>query len=403
MKPRSNTLMLVMAYLSLGTLGAYNAQLGVVWPSIRETFGLPLDALGIILVAGTAGFFLASVLGGTIITRFGAGVLLVGASALGIAGTLGFALAPAWWTAILAHLLAGLAGGSYELGTNTFVVTRHGAKEMNWLHAFYGVGATLSPLLITALLDRALSWRWGYATIMVLFAGLLVYFLLTFKQWQAGVQPAEDENGERDAASSASTLRLAFVWMMIVLFFVYTGVEVSVGQWSFTLLTESRAIAPTTAGVWVSLYWGSFTAGRFLLGFIADRIAPNTLLRASILGAILGAALLWWNPTSIFSLLALGVMGVSFASIYPGLMTVTPQRISRRHVANALGFEAAAAGLGAAGLPALAGVLADGVGLEVIAPFLLGAAVLMLALYELSGAGAPARAAVPETAGPPYP
>lgn len=395
--------MLVMAYLSLGTLGAYNAQLGVVWPSIRETFGLPLDALGIILAAGTAGFFLASVLGGMVITRFGAGVLFVGCSLLGVVGTLGFALSPAWWTAILAHFVAGLAGGSYELGTNTFVVTRHGAREMNWLHAFYGVGATLSPLLITALLDRSLSWRWGYATIMLLFAGLLVYYLITFRKWQAGVHPAEDENGDLDAASSGSTLRLAFVWMMIVLFFVYTGVEVSVGQWSFTLLTEARGIAPTTAGVWVSIYWGSFTVGRFLLGSFADRISPNVLLRGSIAGAILGAALLWWNPASISGLLALGVMGVSFASIYPGLMTVTPQHVSRRHVANALGFEAAAAGLGSAGLPALAGVLADGVGLEVVAPFLLGAVVLMLALYELSGAGAPARAAVPEVAGPPYP
>ena len=384
MRQRSNGFMLIMSYASLISLGAYNAQLGVAWPSIRQTFGLPLNAMGVLLTASTVGFFLSSIMSGGIITRSGAGALLVAAGAVGAAGTLGVALSPSWWVAIVAYFGGGLSSGAFEVAMNTYVATQHGAREMNWLHAFYGIGATAAPLLVTSLLEAGISWRWGYAAVTLIDAVLLLYFVLTFRQWQAAVQPAADEHGEAGGVSPAATLRLAAVWFSIALFFVYTGMEVSTGQWAYSLLTEARGVGTAAAGVWVSVYWGSFTMGRILLGFIADRIAPTTLLRASMLGGILGAALLWWNAVTWFSFAGLAVLGVSFASIYPGMLTVTPARIGPQHAANAIGFQTGVAGLGAAALPALAGVLADGLGLEIIGPFTLAAAALTFVLHELT-------------------
>ncbi len=382
MNRKPSSFMLIMGYAGLLALGVYNGQLGVAWPSIRDTFGLSLDAVGILLIAGTVGFSLASVLSGGLMVRWGVGAFLLGASLLGLAGTMGVALSPQWWGTVIAYLLVGLGSGCFEVGMNTFIAVHYGAREMNWLHAFYGIGATVGPLIVTGLLGLGIVWRWGYAAVALMYLLLAVYFALTLRRWQMVVTRSEGA-GEGRSANGWSTLRLPVVWFGVALFFTYTGVEAATGQWSFTLLTEGRAIPETTAGLWVSLLWGSFTIARLVLGALGDRVALIHVLRASLMGGILGAALLWWNPINAFSLVGLIMLGVSFASIYPGMMALTPEFAGQRHAANAIGFQTSAAGLGAAGLPALAGVLADGVGLEIIAPFILAGIVLTLVLHEV--------------------
>lgn len=383
MNRKPSVFMLVVGYTSFLILGAFDGQLGVAWPSMRNTFGLSLDAVGMLLIAGTVGFSLASILSGGLIARWGAGVFLLGASLLGLTGTMGMALSPKWWGAVIAYLLVGLGSGCIEVGMNTLMAVHCGAREMNWLHGFYGIGSTVGPLIVTGLLGLGIVWRWGYGVIALMYLLLAAYFVLTLRRWQ-GIVTHSEGTGEGRSISGWGILRLPVVWFGVVLFFTYTGVEATAGQWSFTLLTEGRAIPETTAGVWVSLLWGSFTIARLVLGALANRMAPIHVVRVSLLGAILGAALLWWNPTDAFSLLGLIVLGVSFASIYPGMMTLTPEFVGQKHAASAIGFQTGAAGLGAAGLPVLAGVLADGVGLEIIAPFMLASLVLTLVLQEVT-------------------
>jgi fucose permease len=184
------------------------------------------------------------------------------------------------------------------------------------------------------------------------------------------------------------TLRLPVVWLSIVMFFVFTGLELSGGQWPYTLFTEARSIEPAVAGIWVSIYWASLTVGRILFGIAASRIRVDTLLRAAMLGCICGAALIWWDPAEVqvlgihVSFVGLALLGFSLAPIFPLSMSNTQGLVGARHAPNAIGFQVAAASLGIAVLPGLAGVLAERRGLEVIGPFLLILAAIMLVLHE---------------------
>jgi fucose permease len=171
--------------------------------------------------------------------------------------------------------------------------------------------------------------------------------------------------------------------LSIAIFFVYSGLEYSIGQWSYTLFVESRDIAPDLAGIGVSIYWGLFTFGRIMAGVIGPRLSNGQLLQASMVGAMCGAVLLLWNPFPMSGLFAVGLLGLSLAPIFPALISSTMTRVSREHVANTIGFQVAAASIGISMLPAMMGLLADRFGLEIIGAALLVLALLLAGVYGL--------------------
>jgi len=172
------------------------------------------------------------------------------------------------------------------------------------------------------------------------------------------------------------------MWLSIAVFFLYTGLEAAAGAWAYSLFTEARGIPMMTAGTWVSLYWGIFTTGRILSGVVVGSASVPYLLRYCISGMALGALLLWLSPTNDVGLLGLACMGFAAAPVFPSLIATTPGRLGAMHTANGIGIQIAAAVLGQSLLPALLGIIANHLGLEVIGPGLFVIALLLLTLHE---------------------
>jgi fucose permease len=190
--------------------------------------------------------------------------------------------------------------------------------------------------------------------------------------------------------SSLDALRRPVVWMSMAVFFVYTGVEAAAGTWAYSLFTEGRGLPMRTAGMWVSVYWGSLTAGRLLSGLVVSAVSVERLLRGCMLGIVLGAGLLLINVTALSSGLGLALMGLASAPIFPTLISTTPMRLGAAHTAHGVGFQIAAAVLGQSLLPATVGVVARSIGLESVGAVLFTAALVLLAAHEaLTVLGAP--------------
>lgn len=366
-------------------VGLTSGLLSVAWPSIRATFGLPLDAVGLLMIVATIGSIGASFNSGRVIAALGMGAFLVVSSALASIGVLGYSLAPTWIMMVLVGLIYGIGNGSIHAAFNIYFAAHHNAGMMNWLHACFGLGATAGPLLITTLLQMGHSWRWGYG----ITGATLALFSAIFLMWKhrSNFQPVADVMDRSGSGSpphrpSGETLKLPIVWLSVVLFFVYTGLEAAAGQWSYSLFTEARGVTESVAGFWTSVYWGAFTGGRVVLGTVADRLQADRMLRFSILGVIAGAVLLWWQANDWLSFLGLALMGLAEAPIFPMLTSTTSHRVGTGHADNAIGFQVTAASLGSTMLPALAGVLADALGLEVVGPFCLALALLVFILHE---------------------
>ena len=155
------------------------------------------------------------------------------------------------------------------------------------------------------------------------------------------------------------------------------------GVWSYSVLTQARGVPAATAGFWVSLFWIGLTLGRFVFGFVAEHARMVTLLRASLVAIAFGTSLFALNLGAIATVVGLTTSGVAMAPIFPSLIAMTPARLGARHTGNAVGFQVAAAILGAAGLPSLVGVLVGRFGLEAVGWSLLAAALGLITLHEV--------------------
>jgi len=370
-----------ISFLSFIALGLRAGLLGVSWPSIRDTFALSLDAVGTYLIAAMLGYLLTTVISGHILAKIGLGHYLLLGSAIAGLGFLGQALAPAWWVLVFLSLVASVGVAAIDAGLNTYFALNQSASEMNWLHACFGLGGTLSPIIMTTAINLKGSWRWGFVPVSLIYGGLALVFLSTRTKWPTTARlTQQEEETPSSSHSNLTTLKLPVVWLGILLFFIFTGVEGSSAQWPYTLFTEGRGIEPATASLWVSIFWASMTVGRVFFGFVVDRVRGDTLLRTCMSVVVIAASVLWWNPGDLWSFLALAIIGFGIAPVFPVATSMTPQRVGAAHAANAIGFQMAVARLGLSLIPGLVGVLANAVGLHIIPPLLLINAVLMLGL-----------------------
>ena len=169
------------------------------------------------------------------------------------------------------------------------------------------------------------------------------------------------------------------LWLAPLAFLLYVAAEMGTGLWAASILVGDRNLPAATAGLWVSVFFGSITAGRFGVGLVANRLGNRRLVRFGVVVAATGATLFALpGLPSALSLVGLLLMGLGCAPIYPSLMHETAQRfppeVARRVIGRQIGF----AYVGASVLPAACGLLASLVGLGAIMPVVVGLLLVLL-------------------------
>jgi fucose permease len=380
----------LLAGIAFVGLGLPDGLLGVAWPSMRATFGVPLDALGALLTSFTIGYVTSSFAAGRSMRTLGLGGLLAlsgGATGLSL---LGYATRSSWWAVVALALVAGFGAGGIDTGVNTYAATHHGPRLLNVLHACWGIGAAGGPAIMTAVLAAHRPWQVGYVVVGVAQVALALVFAATRRAWPAIGAP----HVAGAAPSIAATLRLSTARLGVLMFVGYAGLELGVGAWAFTLLTEGRGMAPTSAGAWTSLYWVGLTVGRVAAAALVSRLGPRVLLRSTIALLAGGLALLAAALSPLLDLAGLVLAGFAAGPIFPTLIARTPARLGGGHAANGVGFQIAGAALGQALWPSALGVLGAAFGLEALARGLVVLAVFVFVVNERLERCAPAPSAL---------
>lgn len=375
-------LLLIIAYVGFISLGLPDAITGVAWRDLRASFQQPHAAFGLISLALGCGYFISSFFAGQLSLRMGIGLLLASSSFLVALAMLQISVAPWFWLVLFCIVLWGLGSGAIDSGLNHYAASHFSARHVNWLHACYSLGATLGPFVMTGALYFSNSWRLGYAIVGGLVFLLAVTFVATLRLWNDGPSSASTTN-EQSPVSMAMTLQRPLVWLQILIFALYTGVEFMVGNWTATILVEARDFPKETAGVLVGVYYGSIGVGRVFLGGISDWLGVDRLLRGATLTAVLGTILFAFAPSPWLDIVGLVLLGLGLAPIFPCLMSRTPARLGTNYAAHAIGFQVSAATIGGAAFPALAGIVAQQIGPETVAQMSVVLAVAIWLLHEI--------------------
>lgn len=380
MKRRATPLAITLiCYIAFVSLGAPDAVLGVAFPDIRMEFGLPSAGIGFILVSSSTGYFLSSTFAGTILRYVSLGTLLALSTSLVAIGLLGYAVVPFFpWFMLLAFGI-GSGSGAIDTGLNAYATAHFSAAKMNWLHGFFGIGAMLGPLAMTGVLASGRSWQSGYTVVGGFILAMAVIFILTRNLWE---DPSGGPEGQPAAVTLTEALRQRPVLIQIAVFLVYCGIEVTVGQWGYSILRERFGASQAMAGVWVSLYWGSIAVGRLILGPLVDRVGATLLVRVALLATIAGAVL-FLLPVYGVAVAGVLLIGFGLSSVFPTLITLTSRRLPAPMLTHAIGFSVAAAVVGGATFPTVAGLLEDHLGVVAIAWLIAIASVVVFLLNDL--------------------
>ncbi len=374
--------------LAFVVLGLPDGMLGVAWPAVRHGFGLPLAALGELLVALLIGYLCITSITGRCLRRFGTGKVLLASALSGTAGAALFASSPWWGGVVGAAALLGVAGGGVDAGLNTVVALDGESRLMNLLHGCYGIGAACGPLVVTLTLVATSTWRPAYIVLMVLEAVMAVTWVVMRNRFPR--LPAVTDEPASPTAPTDRALRGMLVLSFGVFFFA-AALESTTASWAASYLRGPVGLSAVWAGLAVFVFETGLTLGRLVAAWVSPRWIPERIARFGIVGSVVGSAALWADLGPGATVVALGLLGFSLGPVFPALMLLTPVRLGQGTTVHAVGWQLAAAATGGVGVAALVGLVLQAVGLGGFGPVL-----VLLALVLGSLVLASERKAVPQ-------
>lgn len=371
----ASTILLIVIYIAFISLGLPDSLLGTAWPTMRSSLNLPLEAAGIFIMITTLSTAISSFISGHIIGRLGTGRVTFISCVMTGSMLMCYSFAPSFIWLLFLTIPLGFGAGAVDTGLNNFVAKHYSSRDMNWLHCFWGVGASLGPGVMTLAIAQANSWRTGYRIIGMIQLCISVILLLTLPLWKAKGQ--HQEYSEHANGVGKNVLRQRGVWLSIVAFPLYVGMEAGTGVWLGSFLVEGRGIAQVTAGVWISIFYISITGGRFISGFITGRFTNRQMIRGGLLIAIVGI-IMFALPIRALILPGIILMGLGNAPVFPCMVHETPRRFGHGQSEIITGYQVGMAYLSGVAIIPLIGLLAGRVSLEAIPPCILLFAVLTL-------------------------
>ncbi|MGM0901628.1 MAG: MFS transporter [Bacillota bacterium] len=355
-------------YAAFFSLGLPDSLLGVAWPEMVGEFHVAFSAAGIISMTISICTIIASLQTARVTRKMGTGKLVLGSVLLTAIGLIGFAFTQNFYLLILAALPLGLGAGAIDTSLNDYVAVNLKAHHMNWLHAFWGVGATMGPMIMGVVLNHHYSWRNGYMIIGGIQLMLVIILFFSLPLWKQNKQKGSEESDHR-TTSLREVLKQKGVPFALLSFLFYVGLEGSIFLWGSSYLIEVKSLSVATASYILSIFFASLTVGRILSGFFTFWLSNQKMLLYSEICLLVGILIVAFGSGQIlyggFLLIGLGC-----AAIFPTMLHETPRRFGERNSRAIIGFQVASGYVGITVLPPLLGVVFQGFSMNLFPIFL---------------------------------
>ena len=296
----------------------------------------------------------------------------------------GFSISGAFWMLCLWAVPYGIGAGAVDAALNNFVALHYASRHMSWLHCFWGVGASIGPYIMSYSLTVKNSWESGYATVGIFQIVLTVILFLSLPIWNKQAKmKRETQMGESKHLKIHEALKIKGVKQVLVAFFAYCALETTAGLWASSYLVLHQGLQAKEAARWASLFYLGITFGRFLNGFVTDRLGNRNMIRIG-LGIITVGLVAVVLPLQIglVTLVGLVLIGIGCAPIYPCIIHETPKNFGAENSQAIIGIQMASAYTGSTFMPPIFGYLASFTTISLYPVYLSLFLVLMLIMTE---------------------
>jgi fucose permease len=357
----ASQLLLIIIYLSFISLGLPDSLLGPAWPTMYKSFSVPVQYAGIISMIVAGGTVISSLSSARLIRRMGVSFITMFSVLLTALALIGFSYSHYFIFLCLLAVPLGLGAGCIDAALNNYVALHYKARHMNWLHCFWGVGAAIGPMIMSAYLSAGKSWSLGYRTVGIIQVVLAIILFASSSLWIESKTAPGKETKNDTAVSFSTLLQLPGFKPVLLVFFCYCTIEATFGLWGASFLVFTRHYSPEAAARLVSFFYIGITLGRFLSGFITFKLNNQQLVYAG--QAVLAAGLIVLALPFQFTVLpAFFLVGLGCAPIFPALLHETPENFGAKYSQAIMGIQMASAYVGITFMPLLFGQLASFLG-----------------------------------------
>ncbi|MSS46715.1 MFS transporter [Cutibacterium sp. WCA-380-WT-3A] len=364
-------LLLAIIYLAFISLGLPDSLVGAGWPAMHDSLDVPMSFAGFITFIIAAGTIISSLMSDRLTHRFGPGRVTAASVAVTAVALFGFSLSTQFWMLCLWSIPYGLGAGTVDAALNNYAALHYTARHMNWLHGFWGLGASISPFIMSYALGAGHGWPSAYRTVGILQAVLTAILTASLPLWGKTRTTSDGASARLPRTPIRTAIAIPGVPAILGAFFSYCAIESTSMLWAASYLVSVRGIDGTTAAAFASLYVLGVTIGRFLAGFVAEHLGDRMLVRGGFTAVGVGVILVGLPGVPSWGALAgLVIAGVGSAPIYPAIIHSTPATFGAQNSQAIIGIQMAAAYVGTTLAPPLFGTISAGSGLWVLPLYL---------------------------------
>ena len=374
--------LLAIIYLSFISLGLPDALLGAAWPNMYPQFQVPVSYAGIISMIIALGTIISSLQSDRLTRKFGTGkvtAVSVGITALALWG---FSISHSFILLCLWAIPYGLGAGSVDASLNNYVALHYSSKHMSWLHCMWGIGATLGPYIMGAVLTGGATWNTGYRIISVLQIVLTAVLVFSLPKWK-GQNTSSGETVHGKALSLKEILAIPGAKAVMICFFCYCAIESTTMLWASSYLHLSKGVDAKTAASFAGMFCIGITIGRGINGFIAMKLKDCQMIRMGQAIILTGIIVMILPFGKTVSLIGFSLIGLGCAPVYPCIIHSTPSHFGAERSQAIIGVQMASAYVGTCLMPPLFGLIANHISIKLLPVYLLILLALMVYMHEL--------------------
>ncbi len=378
------SLLIAVIFLVFVSLGLPDSLLGSAWPTMQTEFAVPSSYAGYVSMTISAMTIISALCAPRLIQKIHTKWIVVVSITLTIIGLLGFSFSSAYYQLFIFAVPYGLGAGAIDAAMNHYVANHYRSNIMNFLHCFYGVGAIVSPNIMSLALKYA-NWNEGYRWTSYVQMGILAVVLLSLPLWKKNEQKDEAE-GPSENAGLGETLKQRGVIFTSIAFFSYCAGEATCFLWTASYFAGTRNdLSAEQIASFGSLIFLGLMLGRLLAGFVSNRWGDRLLIRIGIAVEFVGIVLVAIPFASYwFAVVGFVVIGTGMGPIYPAIQHMAPANFGKKYSASAIGMQMASAYVGSTFMPMVFGLLQESVGIQVMPYYVLICAVLCLTFLEIT-------------------